>query len=99
MDVVNASDGDEALRYLSTHDQPDAVLLDMRLPRCDGPTTIAAIRSNPTWSRLKIFAVSGAKQEDVNVPTGPNGVDGWFTKPLNPARLVSTLASTVCQTA
>ncbi len=92
MDVANASDGQEALDYLSNHEPPDAVLLDMRLPRCDGPTTVAEIRRNPTYSRLKIFAVSGAKQEEVDVPTGPAGVDGWFTKPLNPARLVDTLA-------
>jgi CheY-like chemotaxis protein len=96
VDVANASDGHEALNYLSTHEPPDAVLLDMRLPRCDGPTTVAAIRGNPTYSRLKIFAVSGAKPEDVNVPIGPAGVDGWFTKPLSPARLVDTLALAVC---
>ena len=47
---------------------------------------------NPACSGLKIFAVSGAKPEEVNVPTG---VDGWFTKPLNPARLVDTLAQAV----
>ncbi len=93
MEVANASDGQEALDYLSTHEPPDAVLLDMRLPRCDGPTTVAAIRGNPTFSRLKIFAVSGARPDEVDVPTGPAGVDGWFTKPLNPARLVDTLGS------
>ena len=69
-----------------------SVLLDMRLPRCDGPTTVAAIRRNPTYSRLKIFAVSGARPEEMPVPTG---LDGWFTKPLNPARLVDTLAEAV----
>jgi carbon storage regulator CsrA len=92
LDVVDAGDGDEALDYLATHDLPDAVLLDMRMPRCDGPATVAAIRGNPACSGLKIFAVSGAKPEEVNVPTG---VDGWFTKPLNPARLVDTLAQAV----
>jgi carbon storage regulator CsrA len=95
VDVANASDGHEALDYLSTHEPPDAVLLDMRLPRCDGPTTVAAIRGNPNYSRLKIFAVSGSRPEEVGVPAGPGGVDGWFTKPLNPARLVDTLAAAV----
>lgn len=92
MDVANASDGQEALDYLSTHEPPDAVLLDMRMPRCDGPSTLVAIRGNPAYSRLKIFAVSGAKPEEMDVPTP---VDGWFTKPLNPAQLVDTLALAV----
>lgn len=95
VDVANAADGQEALDYLATHEPPHAVLLDMAMPRCDGPTTVAAIRRNPTYSRLKIFAVSGARREDVNVPTGPAGVDGWFSKPLNPARLVDSLTAAI----
>jgi carbon storage regulator CsrA len=95
MDVANANDGREALDYLATHEPPDAVLLDMRMPRCDGPTTVAAIRAEPAYSRLKIFAVSGSRPDEVGVPTGPTGVDGWFAKPLNPARLVDTLAQAI----
>lgn len=90
IDVANASDGLEALDYLATHESPDAVLLDMRLPRCDGPTTVAAIRSNPSYSRLKVFAVSGSRPDEVAVPTG---VDGWFSKPLDPAKLVEALVA------
>ena len=39
---------------LVAHDLPDAVLLDMRLPRCDGPTTIAAIRRNPAYTSYEL---------------------------------------------
>lgn len=94
VEVANASDGQEALDYLATHESPDAVLLDMRMPRCDGPTTVAAIRRNPTYRGLKIFAVSGAKPAEVDGLTETTGVDGWFTKPLNPARLVEALTTT-----
>jgi carbon storage regulator CsrA len=89
VEVANTGDGEEALDYLSTHEPPDAVLLDMRMPRCDGPKTVAAIRANPGYSQLKIFAVSGARPEEVSLPAE---VDGWFTKPLDPARLVDALA-------
>jgi carbon storage regulator CsrA len=95
LDVDNVGDGCEALDYLATHERPDAVLLDMRLPRCDGPTTVAAIRSNPAYAGLKLFAVSGLRPAEVNVTTGPAGVDDWFSKPLNPARLVDSLTRAV----
>lgn len=95
LDVANASDGQEALDYLARHGPPDAVLLDMRMPRQDGPSTVAAIRANPAWARLKVFAISGARQEDLNVATGPTGVDGWFLKPLNPTRIVEALTAGV----
>jgi len=95
LDVDNASDGCEALDYLKTHALPDAMLLDMRMPRCDGPTTIAAVRSNPDYRNMKIFAVSGTSPTELGLPTGPAGVDAWFSKPFNPARLVEAIAHAV----
>jgi CheY-like chemotaxis protein len=58
--VVTACDGQDALDYLQQHSRPDVVLLDMRMPRCDGPATVAAIRNNAAFNGLKVFAVSGA---------------------------------------
>lgn len=89
--VETASDGQHALDYLRSHERPDVVLLDMRMPRCDGPTTIAAIRRNAEYDGLKLFAVTGADRRECSVPSGDQGVDGWFTKPLNPAKLINEM--------
>jgi len=86
--VETANDGQEALDYLKCHDRPDVVLLDMRMPRCDGPTTVAAIRRDAAYEGLKVFAVSGSKPDEWIVEPGARGVDGWFSKPINPATLV-----------
>jgi carbon storage regulator CsrA len=86
-----AADGQEALDYLRGHNCPDIILLDMRMPRCDGPATVAAIRSSANLRGLKVFAVTGADPRDCLVPKGPGGVDGWFTKPLDPTRLIHEL--------
>lgn len=88
LDVIKATDGQEALEYLSSHEIPDVVLLDMHMPRFDGPSTLAAIRSNPALARLKVYAVTGSKPEELGSSVK---VDGWFSKPLNPGRLVDTL--------
>ncbi len=95
--VVTAGDGLDALEYLKTHDLPDVVLLDMRMPRCDGPTTIARIRKDPNMADLRVFAVSATRPSDLGVATGAGGVDGWFAKPLNPevlARQIRRIALT-----
>jgi len=90
--VDTASDGCHALDYLASHKQrPDVVLLDMRMPRCDGPTTISKIRSNPQFRDLRVVAVSGYRSSEVGVKTGPQGVDRWFCKPVDPRRLVHEL--------
>lgn len=90
-DVDVANDGCDALNYLAARQRPDVVLLDMQMPRCDGPTTLSAIRENPNYQGLKVFGVSGRKPAEVGVSLGPGGVDHWFSKPLNPEVLVARL--------
>ena len=94
--VETVRDGYEALVYLKSHPRPDFVLLDMRLPRLNGPATVHAIRTNPHLTGLRIFAVTGSSQEEAGLSVGPEGVDRWFQKPVHPRRLaeaMSTLAS------
>jgi two-component system, OmpR family, response regulator len=92
LDVDTAGDGCDALDYLRTRERPDVVLLDMGLPRVDGPTTVREIRSDPCCAGLKIFAVSGHSAEEYKLPIGPAGVDRWFQKPVDPMSLVQNLA-------
>jgi carbon storage regulator CsrA len=86
-DCATAADGAEALAYLDANLRPDFVLLDMRMPRCDGPRTLALIRRDPRFVGLKVFAISGTTPEDAGLAVGPQGVDAWFQKPLNPRQL------------
>ncbi len=97
--VATALDGRCALDYLDQNPLPDVVLLDMRMPRCDGPTTLSAIRDNPRYNGLRIVAVSGTRPSDLGVPTGPKGIDRWFSKPLDPQQLVSELKHNVIASA
>lgn len=91
INVQLANDGQDALDFLRSHERPDVILLDMHMPRLDGPTTLAAIRGNAAYDETKVFAVSGCEQEDVALPKGCRGLDGWFSKPVNPARLIEEM--------
>ncbi|MBC7820985.1 MAG: response regulator, partial [Planctomycetaceae bacterium] len=90
-DVATAGDGHEAIEYLTSHERPDYVLLDMRMPRCDGPQTVQLIRGNPDLADLTVFAVSGSDRVEVGVEGGTRGIDRWFSKPLNPASLIQEM--------
>jgi carbon storage regulator CsrA len=89
--VDTAGDGCDALDYLRTGERPDVVLLDMGLPRCDGPTTAREIRRDPAYSGLRIIAVTGHSPDEFNLPGGPGGIDRWFSKPLDPVALLREL--------
>lgn len=90
-DVDTAGDGADALDYLRARGKPDVVLLDMGMPRCDGPTTVRAIRRDGALAGLKIVGVSGRTAEECGLDRGPGGIDHWFRKPVDPSTLIRDL--------
>ncbi len=88
LEVGTAGDGLDALDYLHTRPRPDVVLMDMGMPRCDGPTAVRAIRGDPAYAGLKIVAVSGHRPDEFDLGVGPAGVDRWFRKPIDPRELL-----------
>ncbi len=94
-DVALSCDGQDALDYLSLHAPPDVVLLDMVMPRRDGPSFVRHIRATAGLSELKLFAVSGTDPASLGVTTGAGGIDGWFPKPIDVERLVHVVTEEV----
>lgn len=91
-DAVTAADGLEALSYLASNDPPNLILLDMRMPRCDGPTMLQQIQANPIHANTQIFAISGLPEEDSSTVTSTSrGVTQWFQKPVNPQKLIDSM--------
>jgi carbon storage regulator CsrA len=95
MDVHTADDGAAALDYLNVEGKPDVLFLDMILPRCDGPTTVRAIRRNPAYAGLRIYGVTGVAVDQFGLNEGPTGIDHWFHKPLNPEVMLRELDQTL----
>lgn len=91
--VDAVEDGQAALDYLAKHSRPDVVLLDMQMPRLDGAKTIAAIRSDERYRDIKLFAVSGADRQAMELAAGDRGVDRWFQKPIEPGSFARALAT------
>ncbi len=89
--VVCLRDGAEAIDYLETHDTPGVVLMDMRMPNCDGGTTIRRIRKEDRYSGMRIFGISGSDPSDNALEIGDEGVNRWFRKPLNPQFLLDAI--------
>ena len=78
----------EALDVLAHNDGLDLMLLDMWMPRLNGPQTVTQIRNDPRYKDLKIFAISGSLPGEFSLSQGPGGVDRWYHKPVDPADLV-----------
>ena len=94
-DVTLTCDGQDALDYLSLHAPPDIVLLDMMMPRRDGPSFVRHVRSTSGLSDLKLFAISATDPASLGITTGVGGIDRWFSKPIDVERLVQAVTDQV----
>lgn len=92
--VDTAEDGQAALEYLDLC-KPDAVVMDMNMPRVNGHECVERIRRDDRFDDVKLFIVSGTDQQDANVATGDRGVQRWFQKPLQPEELINELKASL----
>ncbi|MCR9115450.1 MAG: response regulator [bacterium] len=94
-EVTTAVDGCDAMDYLSLHSPPDVVLLDMKLPKMDGPALIRELRGRVEFASTRIYAMSGYQPEELGLSGKMEGVSGWFAKPLNPETMVKQIGQEV----
>jgi two-component system, sensor histidine kinase and response regulator len=88
--VDTAGNGEEALQHLE-HAPVDLVLLDMHMPRLDGPDTVLRIRARARWKTLPVLALTAsASAHDIERAMAA-GMNGHLLKPIDPLQLVDAL--------
>lgn len=81
MDVAAVSDGDEALAYIDTR-RPDAVLLDLSMPRLDGLEVLRQIRGHPTLNDLCVVVLTAVANTPRYKEVHAFRPDGYLEKPF-----------------
>lgn len=89
-DVRTGYDGPSALE-IAREFRPDAVLLDIGLPRMDGFEVAAQLRSIPDFERILIMGSSGYSRDCDRERAAEVGIDRYFVKPFDPWQLESIL--------
>ena len=77
--IVEASLGEEGLNLWHQH-QPDAMLLDYRLPDLDGLEFLAALQTQKSQTPLPIVMVTGAGSETIAVQAIKAGAQDYLVK-------------------
>jgi DNA-binding response OmpR family regulator len=87
-DVTEAHDGQECLSLVPST-QPDLITLDVAMPGLDGFATVGRLRADAVTANTPIVMVTArTSPADVQRATAL-GVDGYVTKPFEPAELVA----------
>jgi two-component system, response regulator len=87
-----AADGQEALDFLfcegahamrDPSDQPDVVLLDLKLPRIDGLEVLRRLRSDPRTRTLPVVVLTSSNEERDLVESYRLGANSYVRKPVD----------------
>ncbi len=91
-EVEEAVDGAACLEFLRTAEVlPDAITIDVMMPRLDGIATVSAIRASPRARHIAIVMVTTqGHPADIQRATLA-GVDAYVTKPFDPDFLILTV--------
>ncbi len=87
-----ADDGRKGLEIAEAW-QPEAILLDLRMPVMDGFEMARKLREGPLGNTVRIVAVTASVFAQEEVAAYAAGVDGFLRKPFEPAVLLETLGS------
>ena len=88
--VLEAADGIAALDEIDRQ-PPDAVVLDLNLPRLDGYAVLTRLRARPATFALPVIVLTAKSDEDNEVRVFELGADDFLTKPFRPRALTARL--------
>ena len=88
--VIEAQDGVQALDQIDRH-APDALVLDLNLPRLDGYQVLTHLRARPGTAELPVLVLTAKGDEESEVKVFENGANDFITKPFRPRALSARL--------
>ncbi len=94
VDVVEAGDGDEALR-VARDARPDIIVLDLAMPTRDGFSVLEELRRE---SSVPVIVLTARGLEHDKVRGLELGADDYMVKPFSPRELVARIQAVVRRT-
>lgn len=95
-DVQESVDGQACLEYLDGVDVlPDAITMDVMMPRMDGVSAVARIRREPRYDGVAIVMVTTQNHPNDIARAEEAGVDAYVLKPFDPDELVETVGRAI----
>lgn len=94
-DVLEAEDGPAALELLNRGHLPELILLDVMMPGLNGWQVFERLRDDQRFTDIPVVMLTALAQRADVERAVQLGVDGYLTKPFEPADLIHTIEETL----
>ncbi len=92
--VISASNGEAALS-LAPQEQPDLILLDVRMPGVNGFEVFHELKANPVTRLIPVILMTALGEVEDRLKGLEVGADDFLTKPFNRDELLTRIQSSL----
>jgi len=95
-EVVEAQDGEQAIKVLNSDDNPlmvDTILCDIQMPKINGIDAIAYFRTQ--YPTVPVVVMTGYPDVDLAVTLMKQGVRDYLVKPVSKEKLLTVISEAV----
>ena len=93
-EVVIADDGVAGLAA-ARREAPDAILLDVMMPKMDGLAVAAELKNDPATAKIPVVLLSAKAQANDVAAGSAAGADEYITKPFDPLELLDRVVALI----
>lgn len=91
--VVQKSNGKEALAWLQEGHMPHVIIADLNMPEMNGFEFILQIRASGLFREIPLIMLSGNENSADKIKCLRGGADDYMLKPFNPEELEARIDS------
>jgi CheY-like chemotaxis protein len=86
-EVIEAEDGDQALRLMTEH-RPDVAILDVSMPKRTGIEVCRLLRQDPDLATTGVIVITANGTPQDQTAALDAGADYFLTKPFSPGVII-----------
>ncbi len=85
--VVVLENAYEAMNWLLKGNIPDALILDIEMPKLNGKSLLVEIKKDERFEKIPVIMLSGNEKTTERIDCLNLGADDYIVKPFNPQEL------------
>ncbi|GFO63506.1 response regulator [Geomonas paludis] len=95
--VLTATNGIEANRFIFAKDRPDLIIMDIMMPMLDGNKKAKLLKENEVSRDIPILLLSSKSEAEMRELVDEAKANGYILKPFTPAQIIKAVSAVLAR--